>query len=141
MENNELDTLCDRIIEHEIKPLGLTCKYKIENYLDGFSLENLSLKSPGFNENVKKGVLKKLGIKKDYISYNYKKLQLSKEEKEILKIKTYETRKFEKRTGRGGYVELQEYFKNYISNPNLFLFKTFKEHQKDLKNLKNEVKK
>ena len=141
MENNELETLCNRIIEREIKPLGLTCRYKIENYLDGCSLQNLGLKSPGFNEDVKKGVLKKLGIKKDHIDYNYKKKHLTDDEKEILRIKIYETRKFEKRTGRGGYLELQECFKNYISDPDLFLFKTFKEYQNELKKLKNEVEK
>ena len=141
MENNELETLCDRIIEREIKPLDLTCRYKIENYLDGFSLQNLGLKSPGFNEDVKKGVLKKLGIKKEHIDYNYKKKHLTDDEKEILRIKTYEIRKFEKRTGRGGYVELEQVFNKYISDPNLFLFKSFKEYQNDLKNLKNEVEK
>jgi len=141
MENNELDNLCDKIIKNEINPLKLTCRYKIENYLDGHSLENLSLKSPGFNEEVKKGVLKKLGIKKEHVDYNYRKKHLTDDEKEILRIKIYETRKFEKRTGRGGYVELEQVFKNYISDPNLFLFKTFKEYQNDLKNLKNEVNK
>lgn len=141
MENNELDRLCDRIIESEIKPLDLTCRYKIENYLDGFSLQNLGLKSPGFNEDVKKGVLKKLGIKKEHIDYNYPKKHLTDDEKEILRIKIYETRKFEKRTGRGGYVELEQVFNKYISDPNLFLFKSFKEYQNDLKNLKNEVEK
>jgi len=141
MENNELETLCNRIIEREIKPLGLTCRYKIGNYLDGFSLQNLGLKSPGFNEDIKKRVLKKLGIKKEQVDYNYRKKHLNDDEKEILRIKIYEIRKFEKRTGRNGYLELQKDFDNYISDPNLFLFKTFKEHQKDLKNLKNEVEK
>ena len=142
MENNELETLCDRIIESEIKPLDLTCRYKIENYLDGFSLQNLGLKSPGFNEDVKKGVLKKLGIKKEQVDYNYKKKHLTDDEKEILRIKTYEIRKFEKKTGRGGtYIEDRKMFNKYISDPNLFVPKRFKEHQKDLKNLKNEVKK
>ena len=138
MENNELDNLCDRIIKNEIKPLKLTCRYKIENYLDGHSLENLSLKSPGFTEDVKKGVLKKLGIKKEHVDYNYRKKHLTDDEKEILRIKTYEIRKFEKRTGRGGYVELEQVFKNYISDANLFLFKTFKEYQQDLKNEVNK---
>ena len=144
MENNELETLCNRIIEREIKPLGLTCRYKIENYLDGFSLQNLGLKSPGFNEDVKKGVLKKLGIKKEHIDYNYKKKHLTDDEKEILRIKTYEIKKFEKRTGRNGYIEMQKDFNNFISDPNLFVPKRFKEYLNDLKklkNLKNEVKK
>jgi len=138
MENNQLDNLCDKIIKNEINPLKLTCRYKIENYLDGHSLENLSLKSPGFTEDVKKGVLKKLGIKKEHVDYNYRKKHLTDDEREILRIKTYEIRKFEKITGRGGYVELEQVFKNYISDPNLFVSKRFKEHRNDLK---NEVKK
>ena len=139
MENNELDNLCDRIIKNEINPLGLTCRYAIENYLDGYSLESLSLKSPGFTEDVKKGILKKLGIKKEHISYNYKKKHLTDDEKEILRIKTYEIRKFEKITARGGnYPELQVMFRKYISDTNLFVSKRFKEHRNDLKNEVNK---
>ena len=77
MENNELDLLCDQIINKEIKPLKLNDRHKIERYLDGYSLENSNLKSPGFSQEVKKMILKKLDIKKENISYNYKKKILS----------------------------------------------------------------
>lgn len=139
MENNQLDNLCDQIIEREIKPLGLVCRYKIENYLDGYSLESPSLKSPGFSEEVKKNVLKKLNIKKEHTDYNYKKKSLNSREKEDLRIIKHESSKFEKRSARKGYLKLQEHFKVYISNPKFFRLEKFPEYYKNLKNL-NKIK-
>lgn len=134
MENNELDLLCDQIINKEIKPLKLNDRHKIERYLDGYSLENSNLKSPGFSQEVKKMILKKLDIKKENISYNYKKKILSEEEKKILQKKIYEIRKFEKLSAKNDFLTKQEHFKKFISDPNLFLSMTFKQFCKKINN-------
>ena len=141
MENNELDNLCDRIIKNEIKPLGLTCRYKIENYLDGHSLENLSLKSPGFNEEVKKEVLRKLGFKKEYLNYTYSKRYLSDNERDLARRVAYETNKFNKRMRRKKDLGMEQFFNDFIKDSNSVFSQTFGEYQKGFKNLKNEVEK